>query len=127
MTIPIILDPSNKVLPCFPCPHGGSCCDAGVDLTRDEYNALLSTYGAKSVKIVKGEPRTAVIRAIKVTDLMVKAYNTCFFKDEDCLCTIHDSPLYPAVCRAYPWEDGILGGPYKGDRRECPEFHKISY
>jgi hypothetical protein len=38
------------------------------------------------------------------------------------LCTIHGEAYYPSVCAGYPWTDGILGGPYQGDRQECPEF-----
>ena len=96
-------------LPCFPCPHKGICCRYGADLTDAEAKALTLAYGADTVTETDEGYRTAV------------KGDMCGFH-LDGLCTIHTSPLYPAVCRAYPWEDGILGGPYQGDRQECPEF-----
>lgn len=95
----------RTALPCFPCPHKGVCCSAGTDLTDTELNALAAAYGEASVD--RSTTRTAVTNG------------TCFFQ-LDGLCTLHASPLYPRVCKAYPWEDGILGGEYQGDGKECP-------
>lgn len=102
-----------ETLPCYPCPHKGVCCTHGADLTREEATALTTVFGPTVVKqFPDGSFRTALRKS------------TCVFHNAEGLCTLHHTPMYPVVCRAYPWEDGILGGPYTGDRQECPEFRK---
>jgi Putative zinc- or iron-chelating domain len=100
----------RRALPCFPCPHKGACCAYGADLDTKEAHAFVREFGALTVVVDdKGAYRTAV------------KDGTCVFHSGG-LCAIHETPLYPKVCRAYPWEDGLLGGMYSGDRQECPEF-----
>jgi len=45
----------------------------------------------------------------------------CVFLQQN-VCTIHDDPHYPAVCRGFPWTDAETGGPYEFDQTICPEF-----
>lgn len=101
--------PTQATLPCNACPHAGACCVEGADLTPEEAAVLKAKHGDHVVTCEGGDYRTA--------------YNNlgCVFKVGG-LCSIHGEDYYPAVCRAYPWTDGILGGPYQGDRQECPEF-----
>jgi hypothetical protein len=94
---------------CFPCPHNGACCEFGVDITDEEADQMISIHGSESVILDDGGYRTNV-------------KNGCCFFFLDGLCSIHSKSYYPKVCKSFPFEDGILGGPYQGDANECPEF-----
>jgi Putative zinc- or iron-chelating domain len=97
-------------LPCFPCPHGSSCCAYGVTLSDEEAAAITAAHGPDLTYRTRwGEWRTRV-RA-----------GRCVFLQEN-ICTIHAEPFYPAVCRGFPWIDAETGGPYQYDRTICGEF-----
>lgn len=102
--------PGYPPLPCFPCPHGASCCAYGVTLGEDEAVAIAREHGADTVYRTRwGEWRTRVRQ------------RRCVFLVEN-RCTIHGRPYYPAVCRGFPWTDAETGGAYEYDQTICPEF-----
>ena len=45
----------------------------------------------------------------------------CVFLENN-VCSIHDDPAYPAVCRGFPWVDAETGDSYEFDQTICPEF-----
>ncbi|HEY7681798.1 MAG TPA: YkgJ family cysteine cluster protein [Gemmatimonadales bacterium] len=97
-------------LPCLPCPHRSACCAYGTTLTPSEAAALAARHGQDTVYRTRwGEWRTRVRKG------------RCVFLVEN-LCTIHDDPNYPAVCRGFPWTDPETGGDYLFDQTICPEF-----
>jgi Fe-S-cluster containining protein len=97
-------------LPCFPCPHHSACCAFGTTVTSEEAAALAARYGEDRVYRTRwGEWRTRVRKG------------RCVFLVNN-VCTIHDDPHYPAVCRGFPWVDAETGGPYEFDQSICPEF-----
>ncbi len=99
-----------RPLPCFPCPHQSACCRYGTTVTEQEVRAIEAAFGPGKVHRKRdGEWRT------RVRD------GYCVFL-EDNVCTIHDRPFYPAVCRCFPWTDAETGGPYLYDQSICPEL-----
>jgi len=97
-------------LPCYPCPHGSSCCAYGTTLTDVEARELSTRYGEDRVYRTRwGEWRTRVRKG------------RCVFLVDNA-CSIHKDPAYPAVCRGFPWTDAETGGPYEYDRTICGEF-----
>ena len=97
-------------LPCYPCPHGSSCCAYGTTLSESEARDLSTRYGEDRVYRTRwGEWRTRVRKG------------RCIFLVENS-CSIHADPAYPAVCRAFPWTDAETGGAYEYDRTICGEF-----
>ncbi len=100
----------HPLLPCYPCPHHSACCAHGVTLTDEEAASIIAAHGeAMTYRNRLGEWRTRVRRG------------RCVFL-RDNVCTIHDRPYYPAVCRGFPWIDAEHGGPYEFDQTICPEF-----
>jgi Fe-S-cluster containining protein len=97
-------------LPCYPCPHQSACCAFGATVTEVEAEALGARHGRELVYQARwGEWRTRV-----------KGGRCVFLKNN--VCSIHDDPHYPAVCRGFPWTDSETGGPYEYDQTICPEF-----
>jgi hypothetical protein len=97
-------------LPCYPCPHQSSCCAYGTTVTDEEARALIERYGEDRIYRTRwGEWRTRVRKG------------RCVFLLDN-VCTIHDDPHYPAVCRGFPWTDAETGGPYEYDQTICGEF-----
>ena len=95
----------------MPCPHESVCCSYGTDLSQREAEALVDAFGSECVDATDDEPRTSVVE------------DRCFFqKTPGTGCSIHGSSLYPAVCRAFPESDGLLGGPYVYVW-DCPEIN----
>lgn len=99
-----------KTLPCFPCPHRSACCNWGTELTPEEAEVIRAEHGADTVIEVDGEIRTRT------------GERGCVFLAAEGSCSLHDKPWYPAVCRGFPWRDGIDGGPYLHDVTICPEL-----
>ncbi|HVX41347.1 MAG TPA: YkgJ family cysteine cluster protein [Gemmatimonadaceae bacterium] len=97
-------------LPCYPCPHQGSCCAYGTTVRDDEVAAIEAAHGAGFVYRTRwGEWRTRV-----------RNKRCVFFKDGGC--SIHDRSYYPVQCRAFPWTDPDTGGRYEHDLMICGEF-----
>jgi hypothetical protein len=97
-------------LPCYPCPHQSACCAFGTTVTAAEARGLATRYGEDKVYRTRwGEWRTRVRKG------------RCVFLVDN-VCTVHDDPHYPAVCRGFPWTDAETGGPYEFDQAICPEF-----
>jgi len=97
-------------LPCYPCPHQSACCAFGTTVSTVEARGLTARYGEDTVYRTRwGEWRTRVRKG------------RCVFLVDN-VCTIHDDPNYPAVCRGFPWTDAETGGPYEFDQTICPEF-----
>jgi len=97
-------------LPCYPCPHNSACCAYGVTLSGEEAEGLGARYGRdRMYRTRHGEWRTRVRHGRCV----FLVYNSC---------SIYKDPLYPAVCRGFPWTDAETGGPYQYDQTICPEF-----
>jgi hypothetical protein len=97
-------------LPCYPCPHHSACCAFGTTVTPEEAAGLSRRYGEDKVYRTRwGEWRTRVRNG------------RCVFLVNN-VCTVHDDPHYPAVCRGFPWTDAETGGPYEFDQTICPEF-----
>ena len=46
--------------------------------------------------------------------------NGCVFLADDGGCRVYRDPLYPEVCKRYPWSD-IGSGPTAHDASMCPE------
>lgn len=103
--------PIYRPLPCFPCPHGSSCCHWGVSLVGDEVDVIRELYGDDALvwDAEDSEFRTSIVDG------------KCFFL-RDNACTIHDKPYYPRICRGFPWIDGETGGEYPYDRTICGEL-----
>ena len=98
-------------LPCYPCPHQSACCAFGTTVTEEEAAGLSSRHGEDTVYRTRwGEWRTRVRKG------------RCVFLVQN-VCTIHDDPHYPAVCRGFPWTDAETGGAYEFDQTICPEFN----
>jgi hypothetical protein len=99
-------------LPCYPCPHGSSCCAFGTTVTSEEAAGLTARHGEGKVYRTRwGEWRTRVRKG------------RCIFLENN-VCTVHADPHYPAVCRGFPWVDAETGGPYEYDQSICGEFVK---
>jgi hypothetical protein len=102
--------PLPAALPCHPCPHGSACCAFGVMLFADEAATLRRRFGAAAL-VWDGEDgtwRTAVVD------------NMCWFWDR--LCTIHEEPFYPRICKGFPWRFGDTDEDYPYDVTICPEL-----
>jgi hypothetical protein len=81
-----------------------------VTVTAEEAAGLASRHGEDKVYRTRwGEWRTRVRK------------RRCVFLVDN-VCTIHDDPDYPAVCRGFPWIDAETGGAYEFDQTICPEF-----
>lgn len=101
---------SLPVLPCFPCPHASACCAYGTTVDEREARALRARHGERVIYRNRwGELRTRVVGGRCV-----------FFRDG--VCSIHDDPAYPAICRGFPFVLGDTGEPYPYDRTICPEL-----
>ena len=99
-------------LPCYPCPHGSSCCAYGTTLSDEEAAAIEADYGPGLVyKTHWGEWRTRVQK------------KRCVLLQNGG-CTIHDKPYYPTTCREFPWIDAETGGRYEYDVTICGEFEE---
>ena len=97
-------------LPCYPCPHGSSCCAYGTTLSDEEAAAIEADFGPGVVyKTHWGEWRTRVQKKRCV-----------LFRDGGC--TIHDKSYYPTTCRDFPWIDAETGGRYEYDVTICGAF-----
>ena len=97
-------------LPCYPCPHGSSCCAYGTTLSDEEAAAIEADYGPGIVyKTHWGEWRTRV-----------KNKRCVLHRDGGC--SIHDQGYYPTTCRDFPWIDADTGGRYEYDVTICGEF-----
>ena len=97
-------------LPCYPCPHGSSCCAYGTTLSDEEAAAIEADFGEGVVyKTHWGEWRTRVQKKRCV-----------LFRDGGC--AIHDKPYYPTTCRDFPWIDAETGGRYEYDVTICGAF-----
>src|SRR5215211_2934147 len=97
-------------LPCYPCPHGSSCCAYGTTLCDEEAAAIEAEFGPGVVyKTHWGEWRTRVQKKRCV-----------LFQNGGC--TIHDKPYYPTTCRDFPWIDAETGGRYEYDVTICGAF-----
>jgi hypothetical protein len=102
-------DSPPTALPCYPCPHNGSCCGYGTTLAVEEAAAIEAHLGPGLVLRTRwGEWRTRV-------------------RNRRCVlyrgggCSIHDQPFYPAQCRGFPWTDAD-GNRYEYDVTICGEF-----
>lgn len=100
-------------LPCMTCTHGAVCCSWGASVELGEAFQIAAAHGAATLEVT-GDPadpiRTRVVNG------------RCVFQARETgLCTIHAAAYYPAVCRGFPWSDG-LGGHYTGDLSICPEI-----
>jgi hypothetical protein len=99
-------------LPCYPCPHGSSCCAYGTTLSDEEAAAIEADYGPGLVYQTHwGEWRTRVQKKRCV-----------LYRDGGC--TIHDKLYYPTTCREFPWIDAETGGRYEYDVTICGEFEE---
>lgn len=97
-------------LPCYPCPHQGSCCAYGSTVTDEEAAAIEAGHGKGMVYQTRwGEWRTRV-----------RNKRCVFHKDGGC--SIHDRPYYPKLCGSFPWIDGEHAGRYEHDLTICGEF-----
>jgi hypothetical protein len=97
-------------LPCYPCPHGATCCAYGTSLTDQEGQLIAAAHGTDVVYRTRwGEWRTRVRRG-----------RCALFRDGGC--SIHDQSYYPAQCRCFPWTDPITGGRYEYDVTICGEL-----
>ena len=96
-------------LPCYPCPHNGSCCAYGVTLDEHEADAIEANHGPGLVYRTRwGEWRTRV------------RHRKCvLYKDGGC--SVHDKAYYPSMCRGFPWTDDE-GDRYEYDVMICGEF-----
>jgi hypothetical protein len=104
--------PIPAKLPCFPCPHGGACCEWGVELSDDEAAAIRARHGDAAVTWSEDEEcwRTAVVGP------------RCVFWAAGC--AIHDKPYYPSMCRGFPWRYRDTAEPYPYDATICPEVEE---
>lgn len=97
-------------LPCYPCPHGASCCAYGTTLSDDEAAAIEADHGPGLVyRTHWGEWRTRV-----------RNKRCVLYRDGGC--TIHDKPYYPSTCRGFPWIDAETGGRYEYEVTICGAF-----
>lgn len=98
-------------LPCYPCPHGSSCCYWGVSLVGDEEKTIRGLYGDAALvwDDEDKEWRTSVVDG------------KCFFLKNNA-CSIHKESYYPRICKGFPWLDGETGQEYPYDRSICGEF-----
>lgn len=121
------------MLPCLPCPHGNRCCSKGTNLRDDEAADIAEKYGSETVVLlvggeihdrfsVDGGPvpvntlwyQGAPEWATAVTD------QKCVFLEPDGACRLYDTPLYPRVCRMFPWSDPA-STEQAADASLCPE------
>jgi hypothetical protein len=97
-------------LPCYPCPHGASCCAYGVSLSDDEAAAIEAQHGPGVVYQTRwGEWRTRV-----------RNRRCVLLRDGGC--SIYAQAYYPAQCRGFPWFDAETGERYTYDLTICGEF-----
>ena len=102
--------PVLPALPCWPCPHASACCSWGSTLSDQEAAAIAEKYGPHTIYRTRwGEWRTRVRN------------RRCVFLQENG-CRIHAEPVYPEVCRGFPWFDAETGGPYEYDQTICPSL-----
>lgn len=99
------------VLPCYPCPHKGSCCSWGTSVSDQEKELIQAQHGSNSVvwSDEEQEWRTALVNG------------KCIFWEATGTCQIHSAPYYPKVCKLFPYEADD-GGPYKYELGICPEL-----
>jgi Fe-S-cluster containining protein len=100
---------TNNDLPCASncCPHGSACCYYGVDVTEQEYNAIVADFGENAiVKNGDGNLRTACVD------------DRCIFLNNN-KCQLHNKTYYPEVCRKFP-----LDG-YESTLDICPSLKFI--
>jgi hypothetical protein len=94
-------------LPCYPCPYDASCCAYGTTVTDEEAAAIEADLGPGLVYQTQwGEWRTRV-----------RKKRCVLYRDGGC--TIHDRSYYPAMCRGFPWVDGMTGKRYEYDTDIC--------
>lgn len=102
----------KRDLPCFPCPHKGACCNYGVELIGEEPAKIFYEHGPEAMIEIDGVIRTAIVNG------------ACYFL-KDGMCSIHNKPEYPAVCRGFPWTDHTGTGVYSENDEDlaiCPEL-----
>jgi hypothetical protein len=105
-----LAEPLFPRLPCYPCPHHSACCGFGTTLSPQEARGIIRKFGKDKVFLTRwGEWRTRVAKGRCV-----------MWKDNSC--SIYNTPVYPAVCRGFPFIDAESGGPYQFDKTICPEF-----
>jgi hypothetical protein len=107
-------------LPCWPCPHHARCCHWGASLSDDEALALMLMLGDGCVVYDEEDQewRTALARPHEEAGV-------CVFLEvhNGNRCTLHDTALYPSVCRGFPWRDSDSEDRYPYDIISCcPEF-----
>src|SRR5438874_7191070 len=102
--------PLPSTLPCFPCPHDAVCCSWGTRLRPDEAAAIGERYGAAAVAWSDEEEhwRTTIVNG------------HCFFWAHGC--AIHETALYPSICRGFPWRHGDSEEEYPFELAICPEL-----
>ena len=127
------------VLPCYPCPHSNRCCSKGTNLRDDEAADIAEKYGSETVLLlvggeihdrfsVDGDPVFASTLWNKGAPEWATAVTArgCVFLETDGACRLYNEPLYPRVCRMFPWKD-LASVDEATDAKLCPEKSGASH